>query len=109
MSLSVLRVDRFTSPIPIPRRRSFIVAVNSGPNGNGDRRVCQRSESFISPSHTPVPLALSSLVKPGRREVWRVIRFPFNLLLWRTHIPGLSAQRTAEVGGFDLYLVSLHM
>ena len=36
MSLSVLRIDRFTSPIPIPRQRSF-VSGGSGPNGNGDR------------------------------------------------------------------------
>jgi hypothetical protein len=61
MSLSVLRVDRFTSPIPIPQRRSFVT--------NGESRVCQRSESFISPLLiTPVPPPPSSLEEPGHRR-----------------------------------------
>jgi len=35
MNLSVLRVDRFTSPIPISRRCSFVAAVANG-NGEGE-------------------------------------------------------------------------
>ena len=90
---------------------AFVRSGGSGPNGNGDRQVYQCSESFISPSHTPALLPLSSwrsLVAAGGGKYGGTFVF-LQSSVKEDSYPELSAQHTAEVGGFGLYLVSLHV
>jgi len=64
MSLSVLRVDRFTSPIPIPRRRSFVTAVAvQTETGTGE-----------------------SVSAPSRSFHHHLLRFHYHFLPWRSLI-----------------------
>jgi hypothetical protein len=79
---------------------TYVSQFRSSHKKNKSKQACQRSESFISPSFTPVPLPLSSLEELGHCKWGKCgkLFLPFTLLLRGTHTPRLSTP--LRVGGF---------
>jgi hypothetical protein len=102
---------------------AFVRSSGSGRNGNGDRRVCQCFESFISsPTLAPLPpwrgLVTADEGSRGKDRGESLAQtdaiaahfspfFYSSLVLSRGSYPEMSAQRNSEGEGFHLYLIEV--